>query len=125
MNIFQIVLLDVILILFPILIYLIYLAHKKSIYCKKIYETLVLLSSFFLLLRYGIDKPVILPVLILNLVIFLSYLNNRYILAILFSIFIIINYYFSYNNTYILLRASFKRLPPRQSARKKVSEKRM
>ena len=66
----------------------------------------MLLSSFFLVLRYGIDKPIILPVLILNSIIFLSYLNNKYMLANLFSILIIINYYFSFNNAFILFLIS-------------------
>ena len=102
MNIFQIVLMDVILVLFPILVYLIYLSNSHNISNKKIYENLALFSSFFLILKYGIKDPLILSILVLNSVVFLSYIQDKYILANLFLCLIIFNYIFKFRYTYIL-----------------------
>ena len=69
MNLFQIVFLDVILLTFPILVYLIYLSTNKNINnkSKSIYFKLTLITSFFIVYSYGVNNPKIIPILVLNL----------------------------------------------------------
>lgn len=105
MNLFQIIVLDVILVLFPILVYLIYLSTDKNItkYDKYIYEDLVLVTSFFLVYKYGANTPLIFPILVLNSIVALAYLQDKYILANLFASLIVLLYMNTFNYTFILL----------------------
>ncbi|MBQ2946454.1 MAG: HAMP domain-containing histidine kinase [Bacilli bacterium] len=104
MNLFQIIFLDVVLLIFPILVYLLYLTTNKNITkkSKKVYLSLVLITSFFMLYNYGVDTPRLLPVLILNSIVILSYLEDRYIIANILSILIIFIYSNFFNYTFIL-----------------------
>lgn len=105
MNLFRIVFLDVILLTFPILIYLIYLSTNLNINVKSkgIYFELALISSFFLTCNYGVNDLKIIPILILNSIVILSYLEDRYILANILPIILIFAYSNEFNNMYILL----------------------
>ena len=91
MNIFEVVLLNVVLLLFPLLIYLIYLSYNKNINkkTKKLYNAFALITSFFLVIEYGI-REVTMSILILNSIVILSYLEKRAMLANMFSIIIIL-----------------------------------
>ena len=104
MNLFQIIFLDVVLLIFPILVYLLYLTTNKNITkkSKKVYLSLVLITSFFMLYNYGVDTPRLLPVLVLNSIVILSYLEDRYIIANILSILIIFIYSNFFNYTFIL-----------------------
>ena len=105
MNLFQIVFLDVVLLIFPILVYLIYLSTNKSITkkSKKMYLSLALITSFFMLYNYGVDDPKLVPVLVLNSIVILSYLEDRYIIANVFSVLILFIYNISFNYVPFLL----------------------
>ncbi len=105
MNIFEIIFLDGILLTFPILAFLIYLFTNKNIKerLKKIYESLMLITSFFLTLKYGVNNPIIIPILILNTIIVLSYIKNKYILANIFCLLIIFRYYFIFKSMHVLV----------------------
>lgn len=105
MNLFQIIILDVILVLFPILVYFIYLSTDKNItnYDKYIYEDLVLVTSFFLVYKYGVNIPLIFPILVLNSIVVLAYLQDKYILANLFASLIVLLYMDIFNYTFVLL----------------------
>ena len=105
MNIFKIVLLDVILLMFPILIYFIYLSANININnkIKKIYFKLALISSFFILYNYGANDLKIIPILILNSIIILSYLEDEYMLANIFPFVILLFYLNVLNRVYLLL----------------------
>ena len=104
MNLFQIIFLDVVLLIFPILVYLLYLTTNKNITkkSKKLYLSLVLITAFFMLYNYGVDTPRLLPVLVLNSIVILSYLEDRYIIANILSILIIFIYSNFFNYTFIL-----------------------
>ena len=104
MNLFQIIFLDVVLLIFPILVYLLYLTTNKNITnkSKKLYLSLVLITSFFMLYNYGVDTPRLLPVLVLNSIVILSYLEDKYIIANILSILIIFIYSNFFNYTFIL-----------------------
>ena len=105
MNMFQIILLNVVLLLFPLLIYLIYLSTNKNIdkKSKTLYLSLSLITSFFLILEYGVNKSVILPVLMLNAIVILSYIEDRVVLANIFCLMIILLYKNNFNNIYFLI----------------------
>ena len=100
MNLFQTIFLDVVLLSFPALVYLIYLTTNKNISNKnkKLYLTLVLITSFFLLYNYGIDTTKLIPVLVLNPIVIFSYLEDKYIFANIISIIIILIYSYYFNN---------------------------
>lgn len=107
MNLFQIIFLDVVLLIFPILVYLIYLSSNKSIKnkLKKTYLSLTLITSFFMIYNFGIDDPELIPVLVLSSIVIFTYLEDRYILANFFSIAIILIYINQFNNIFFLLIA--------------------
>lgn len=105
MNIFKVVFLDVILLMFPILIYFIYLATNVNINnkIKQVYYGLSLISSFFILYNYGVNDLKIISILILNSIIILSFLESEYILANIFPFIILLFYLTTFNRVYILL----------------------
>lgn len=102
MNLFQVVFLDVVLLTFPLLVYLIYLSTNKNILdkTKRIYLRLSLFTSFFMIYNYGIGD---LPILVISSIVILSYLEDLYILANFFSIILILIYSTIFNNTLFLL----------------------
>ena len=105
MNLFKIIFLDVVLLVFPMLVYLIYLSTNKNInnVSKGIYFELVLISSFFILYNYGVNESKLIPILVLNSIVILSYLEDRFILANIFSLAIILIYNNIFNNVFMLL----------------------
>lgn len=105
MNLFQIVFLDVILLTFPILVYLIYLSTNMNINSKSkdIYFKLTLITSFFIVYSYGVNNPKIISILVLNGVVILSYLEDKYILANALASITILIYSSVFNNVYFLL----------------------
>lgn len=104
MNIFRVVLFNVILLLFPLLIYLIYLSSNKNINkkAKKLYNSLALITSFFLMIEYG-SNTTVMSILLLNSLVILSYIEDQISLANLFSLVIIFIYRNEFINLYFLL----------------------
>lgn len=105
MNLFQIVFLDVILLVFPILVYLVYLSTNKNINnkTKKLYSNLALITSFFLTYQYGVTVPEIIPLLILNSIVILLYLEDNYILANILAVFLLLLYSKTFEYIWVLL----------------------
>ena len=105
MNLFQMLFLDVVLLLFPILVYLIYLSTNRFIAdkSKRNYLRLALVTSFFMLYDYGIANAQLVPILIISSIVLIAYLEDLYIFANIFLIFITIIYSFTFNNTIFLL----------------------
>lgn len=104
MNLFQIIFIDVILLIFPLLIYLIYLSTNKNITknSKKIYLSLSIITSFFILYNYGINTYILIPVLVLNSIVIFAYLEDRYVIANILSLVILFIYKDFFNNVYFL-----------------------
>lgn len=104
MNLFETIFLDLILITIPILTYLIYLSTNKDIsnISKKLYLNLSLITSFFLLYKYGIDTTKILLLIISNSIIILAFLEDSYIFANVFAIIEIFIFYNKFNNIIFL-----------------------
>ena len=103
MNIFSIIILNVVLLLFPLLIYLIYLSTNKNINkkSKSLYLSLSLITAFFLMVEYGINTSLI-SILVLNSLIIISYIEDKVMLANIFSFIIILLYRTNFNNIYFL-----------------------
>ncbi len=105
MNIFKIVFLDVILLMFPILIYFIYLSTNININnkIKQVYFRLALSSSFFILYNLGDNNLKIISILTLNSIIILSLLEDEYVLGNIFPFIILLFYFNDFNKIYLLL----------------------
>ena len=105
MNLFQIIFLDVVLLIFPMLVFLIYLSTNKNINnkSKKIYLVLTLFTSFFMIYNYGVNVPKTIPILVLTSLVIFSYLEDIYILANVFSIFIMYIYHSTFNSIWVLV----------------------
>lgn len=103
MNFFEIFILNSIYILFPIMIYLIYFL-RYTILNQKINDLILdfcLISSFYLLVRFGVLETGIISILIFNVPLLVAYLNKRDFSIGLLSI-TIIGYYISFYFNYIV-----------------------
>lgn len=100
MNMFRILFFDLIFILFPILIYIVFLAANNSISTKMkgLLFDILLLSSIYIVYQYNNDY-VIINFLSLNSVVLIAYLKNRVISANLMAILLLIFYYNSFDLT--------------------------
>jgi len=104
MDIFQTVVLNVVLLLFPLFVYLIYLSTNKNINkkTKNLYLNFSLLTSFYLILNYGINN-IVFPILLLNSVVILAYIEDRFITANVFGFVVILLYFNKINYIYLLI----------------------
>lgn len=95
MNIFEMLLLNMILISYPLLIYIIYIIANKNINKqeKDIFLDFILISSTFLAIRYGNYFEENLLSFFLGSIIFLSFLKKRIILSIFLQLVVLSSYY--------------------------------
>ena len=100
MNMFRILFFDLIFILFPILVYIVFLAANNSISTKMkgLLFDILLLSSIYIVYQYNNDY-VIINFLSLNSVVLIAYLKNRVISSNLMAILLLIFYYNSFDLT--------------------------
>lgn len=100
MNMFRVLFFDLIFILFPILVYIVFLAANNSISTKMkgLLFDILLLSSIYIVYQYNNDY-VIINFLSLNSVVLIAYLKNRVISANLMAILLLIFYYNSFDLT--------------------------
>lgn len=106
MNLFEFTLVNIVFTLFPLLIYLIYVAYSSSISKKEtnLFLEFALFSSIYLVIRYG--KPIDgekLPILIINVPLIIAYLKKRPVGIILISCFLVLYYQSYFNSSWILL----------------------
>ena len=103
MNLFQSIFINIVLLIFPILIYLIYLSTDKKINSKerKLYLTLSLYTSFLLLYKYSFNDKIV-DILLLTSIIILFLLEDMWQMGLIFT-FISLLAYIDYNNIYFLL----------------------
>ena len=100
MKIFDIMILDAILISLPLTIYLLYLAYTKT-FNKKENDLLIVVTIFsilYLLLKYTTPLYENMPSLIINISLLVAYLKKSKISIITISIFMIFYYYNYYQN---------------------------
>ena len=100
MNAFKIILEYIILLSFPMLVYLIYLFTNKNINSKNIYFCLSLLSSIYLIRCFG--SNILMSFLVLSIVVIISYIYDYFIPSIILSILIMVIYINNFNGIYIL-----------------------
>lgn len=102
MNLFQIVFVDVVLLTFPILIYLLYLSTDKNINNRKqkLYLTLSLYVSFYLLYRCTTNLKLI-ALLLISSIIILFLLEDMWKMCIVFSAVVLFTY-MEFNCVYAL-----------------------
>ena len=91
---------NVILLSFPIFIYLIYLFTNKNIKSKEIYFKLVLLTSIYLVKCF--ESNIYLSILVLNSVVILLYINNYYIYSNVVGILVLLMFN-DYINIYFII----------------------
>ena len=98
MNIFEILVLNCVFILFPLIIYLFYIAYSKNIGHKEnnLFLDFALITSFYLCLKYGTYNLLFEQLFVLNVVLIVSFIKRRICTSLLITSFII--YY--YNDTF-------------------------
>ena len=103
MNLFQTIFINVILLVFPILVYLIYLFTDKNITKKeqKLYLVMTLYASFYLLYKFSFYNKLI-DLILITSIIALFLLEDMWKMSIVFTI-ISLFAYMEFNNVYILL----------------------
>lgn len=97
MNLFEMLILNLILILFPIFTYLLYEVYQSTVDKKKndLILYFCLITSFYLLFRFGHLQYLGLPFLILDIPLIIAYINNKKISICTLSVLLIIYYYFN------------------------------
>ena len=90
MNIFDTILLDVILIIFPILFYLIYIFSNKNINnkTKNLIYNISIISSFFLIIKFSNNN--LINYLLLSVLILISYIKKQISLSLLLTLLLFI-----------------------------------
>ena len=105
MNTFDILLIEFVIVLCPMLLYFIYLVFTKTVDIKKnnLILDLSLVSSFYLLNRLSVLYEFKIPVIFLDALLIISYLKKREYLSIILSILLIIYYKNNFNINIIYL----------------------
>ena len=109
MNLFKIMLLDLILLVFPLLIYLIYNAYSKTLDLKKnnLFLDCALFSSYYLLLRLGYLNINDIPLLFLDILLVIAYNKKKSISIFILSILLILYYHNIFNIDIYLLTVEY------------------
>ena len=105
MNIFNSLLFNFIIILFPLFFYIIFLATNKNITKKKkdILFDFLIITSTYISYEFNIGKYLIINFLMLNSLVIIAYTKKRIFSANLVAILIIVLYYTKFNSIYIML----------------------
>ncbi len=100
MEIFDNIILNIIVISLPITIYLLYLAYTKTFNCQEneLLKIVTIFSILYLIVKYG--KPLYqnLPLIIINVPLILAYIKKSKISIIITSIIAVVYYYNFYQN---------------------------
>lgn len=98
MNIFEIILIDLIFITFPLILYLFYIAYNQNIGKKenKLIFDVTLITSLYLLIRYGKNTTIYNPLIISSVPLTIAYYKRDKLSSIILSIFIIVDCYYSF-----------------------------
>ena len=92
MSIFESLIVNLIFLLFPFLIYEIYIIYSNNEKEQKLFFDLAIFSSMFLIIRYSSQKNTIANLVFINFPLLIAFLKKRTILVIILSI-ITIYYY--------------------------------
>ncbi len=110
MNLFDSIILNIVLLKFPIVLFLYYMIYNKNIGKpeKELFLDFSLITSLYLIIKFGI--PVIYDQLfiIINIPLIIAYLKKRDTSIVLLSLMIVANYNYNFNiSLYILLTEYF------------------
>lgn len=105
MNIFEVTILNVLFISFPVLIYLVYVAYNQSFDRKEnnLFLDVALFTSFYMCVRYSYFPILKLPVLIIHVPLIIAYVKDRNITAFFLSLLLVGYYYEEFQYHGILL----------------------
>lgn len=105
MNFFDGFLVNTVFILFPLLVYLIYVSYRNNI--DKDYNDLVfqitLFSSLYLVMRHGYQGPNSYIVLLMNIPLLFSFLKHKTFISMIISIVLVIFYSVSMNGSFYMV----------------------
>ncbi len=104
MKIFDSLLLDVVLIAFPLMVYLLYLAYTKT-FNKKENDLLYVVTVFsvlYLILKYANPLYPHIPFIVVNISLILSYVKKSNLSIAIISL-IMISYYYSFYQNYLII----------------------
>lgn len=92
MSVYEQMVVNLILLIFPLVIYALYLSYNTQPKERELYLDLTLFSSLFLMIRYATDRFVISSIILINLPLLIGYMKNRTRAVIIMSIAIILYY---------------------------------
>ena len=92
MSIFEYLIINLIFLLFPFLIYIIYINYKKSTKEKNVVLDITIISSLFLMLRYTPSKTSIASLILMNFPLLVAFTKKRTVVSIVLIIITIYNY---------------------------------
>lgn len=103
--IIEVILINLIYILFPIFCYLIYVTYQKTIGKKvnNLFFDLSLLSSIYLVLKYGVFFNNLYNIMLLHIILIISFCKRRYLISIFLSAYLIMYCNEVHNYNLILL----------------------
>ena len=108
MNAFEIIIINLIFIIFPLSLWLLYQVYSKALNLKKseVLLDLALICSIYLIVKFG--KLFTLPILCLNIPLVLAYFKDKNFSITIISILIVTyyNYYFDFNIIVLILEYS-------------------
>lgn len=105
MNIFEIIIIDLIFIIFPLTFWILYQNYSKTLNMKKseLLLDFALISSMYLVMKYGMNPVLNVPILFFNIPLIIAYLKNRKFSIVVLSITSICYYHFYLNIEWIFL----------------------
>lgn len=107
MNLFETIMVNMIFITFPLLFCLLYQSYNETLNKEKneLFLDIALVSSFYLMIRFGLNISKHQPLLLLNIPLIIAYIKDRKMDTILLSICSIIyyGYYWHFPLPYIIL----------------------
>ena len=98
MNLFEVVLIDFILITFPLILYLFYIAYNQNVGKKEnnLIFDITLLTSLYLIIKFGAPSVTHAPLMIANVPLIVAYHKKDRLSIFLLSLLIIVYYYYSF-----------------------------
>lgn len=106
MNYFEIIIINTIYITFPIVVWLFFMAYNKNIgkVENELFFDFTLFSILYCVIRFSPNIVDNIPLLIVNIPLFLAFLKRRYMTGLYISTIIIVYYIYNYDmNMYILI----------------------
>lgn len=105
MNLFDLIIINNILVLSPLMVNLFYSANQKNI-CRKInnlFLDLAIISSVYLLYKFHVNSNESYTLIMINILLFISFINSRYIVSTGIAVFLVLVFYVTLNYNIVFL----------------------